>query len=64
MPMTGSALTATRTVPSDRVHHRCTGPLSNALGGADLSFVVGPIVTAGVYAVLFRSVGTTAQIPG
>jgi nucleobase:cation symporter-1, NCS1 family len=30
-----------------------TGPLSNALGGADLSFLIGPVVTAVVYAVLF-----------
>lgn len=41
-----------------------TGPLSDALGGADLSFVVGPVVTAGVYAVLFRPARTTAQLPG
>jgi purine-cytosine permease-like protein len=30
------------------------GPLSNALGGADLSFLVGPLVTAVVYAALFN----------
>jgi NCS1 family nucleobase:cation symporter-1 len=31
-----------------------SGPLSNALGGADLSFLVGPIVTGLVYWALFN----------
>jgi purine-cytosine permease-like protein len=30
-----------------------SGPLSNALGGADLSFLVGPLVTAIIYIALF-----------
>jgi purine-cytosine permease-like protein len=30
------------------------GPLAHALGGADLSFLAGPIVTAAVYATLWR----------
>lgn len=40
-----------------------TGPLSNALGGADLSFLVGPLVTAIVYWVLFKRQARTTALP-
>jgi nucleobase:cation symporter-1, NCS1 family len=40
-----------------------TGPLSNALGGADLSFLIGPLVTAVVYWALFNRQRNASELP-
>ena len=37
------------------------GPVSQALGGADLSFVIGLIVSGGLYLIFSRSLDTTAE---
>ena len=40
-----------------------TAPLAEALGGADVSAVVGLVVSAGVYFVLTRSLDLAAENP-